>query len=155
MERRDVYNLTDIVQKALAACVECVLCVGKRDPSRADVLHTQLVLRSAVFHSLRLYDVLMLIKHHEPKVCGGVKFHGLFYHFWLIVISLGSVYFLDTPSFEHSHIPDGLDNYRQSSKRKGTQSYDMLSLAERKRRATELKEHFETGKKRKVCNINA
>lgn len=103
--------------------MEAALCCGRRDPTRDDVIHTQLVLRSAVVHALRLYDLFQIMNVHVP-------------------------YFTDTALFERAHNQFGIEKYRQTAKLITTQSQDMLKQSEKRCVAEIIKAIF--NKKRKV-----
>ena len=73
-------NVSDIVLHALSTSIEAGLCMKSKDPTIKDIVHIQLLLRSAVLHALRLFALKQGILNVPVKHYAGVKFHGLFYH---------------------------------------------------------------------------
>ena len=135
-------NVTDIVLKSLSSCVEAAICCKRRDPSMDEVVQTQDLLRSAVVHALKLYDLKQMLlstnrEHYVFKEHAGVKFHAVFHHFGKSVMQFGAPYFMDTASFEHAHISDGIATWNYTSRRITNQTKEMTSYLG-KRRRTEI-----------------
>ena len=119
------YDVSDIVQKALASAYECSIHVKQKDPTVQDVAATQQLLRSSIMHNLRLFDLKQVLSKQDKKY-GGVKFHSLWYHWGFNVIMLCSAYFSDLALFEHAHIKDGIQTFNRTSKRKISQTHEMM-----------------------------
>ena len=111
--------------KALASAYESSIHVKQKDPTVQDVAATQQLLRSAIMHSLRLFDLKQVLSKQDKKY-GGVKFHSLWYHWGVNVIMLCSAYFSDLALFEHAHIKDGIQTFERTSKRKVSQTEEMM-----------------------------
>jgi hypothetical protein len=119
------YDVTDIVQKAVASAYESSIHVKQKDPTVQDVAATQQLLRSAIMHSLRLFDLKQVLSKEDKKY-GGVKFHSLWYHWGFNVIMLCSANFSDLALFEHAHIKDGIHTFNRTCKRKVSQTKEMM-----------------------------
>lgn len=130
-----MYNVTDIVCKSLSSCVEAAICAKRRDPSFEEVVQTQILLRSAVVHSLKLYDLKqsLLSMGSEHKKHAGIKFHALFHHFGQSVFDFGAPYYMDTVSFEHAHIKDGITTWNKTSRRNAGQTKEMTTCLGKRR----------------------
>ena len=127
-------NVSDVVLHALSTSIEAGLCMKCKDPTVKDIVHIQLLLRSAVLHALRLFALKQGLLNIPVKHYAGVKFHGLFYHVGRDIIRFGAPSFYDTARFEHAHIADGVLAFRRTSKRKLTQESEMLNVSIRRRR---------------------
>lgn len=97
----------------------------QKDPTVNDVACTQKLLRSAIVHCLRLFNLKQILSKKKKKY-GGVKFHSLWYHWGLLVIILTAAYFCDLALFEHAHIKDGIQTFDKTSKRKFSQTSEMM-----------------------------
>ena len=131
-------NVSDVVLHALSTSIEAGLCMKCKDPTVMDIVHLQLLLRSAVLHGLRLFALKQGLLNVPVKHYAGVKFHGLFYHVGSDILMFGAPIFYDTARFEHAHIADGVSAFNRTSKRKLSQAEEMLKISIRRRRTAIL-----------------
>lgn len=135
-------NVSDVVLHALSTCIEAGLCMKCKDPTIKDIVHLQLLLRSAVLHALRLFALKQGLLNVPVKHYAGVKFHGLFYHVGHDITMFGAPSFYDTARFEHAHIADGVRAFKKTSKRKLSQATEMLRVSLRRRRQAIMQQIF-------------
>jgi len=128
------FNVTEVVLNALTTSVEAAMCMKCKDPTVKDVVHLQFLLRSSVLHALRLYALKQGLLNEPVKHYAGLKFHGIFYHVGIEILLFGAPSFYDTARFEHAHIADGVMAFLLTSKRKLTQTEEMLLVSLRRKR---------------------
>jgi hypothetical protein len=109
-----------------------------RDPTLSNVGDTQKILRSAITHALRLFQLKQVLNGDDKRQYNGVKFHALFYHYGISVLKFGASYYWDTPLYEHAHIDSGVLTFTLTSRRILTQTLEMIGRINKRQRANNL-----------------
>ena len=131
-------NITQIVMSALSTALDASVLMGLKNSTYSGLEHTQNILRSACTKAMAVFVLKQKLLKVENISFNGVKFHALCCHMYRSAHALGMPIYMDTQAFEHEHIEDGVNAYKQTSKRKDTTTREMLLHALQMKRAAEI-----------------
>jgi hypothetical protein len=129
-------NITQIIMKACCSALELYKVLTATDTTKTKLVNLHMLIKSSISHVLDLYDLKQRMLSSD-KGFQGLKLHYLL-HIVILILVFGVMAFLDTNTFEHAHIKDGVEAFQRSSKRMRTTNREMTYTVLKRRRAAQL-----------------